>query len=312
MAGYIKKHYPEATLYFLGRTYTREVVNVSEHVDEFINYDELEKLNPPERVRKIKELNLDICIHVFPQKAVARLMKKAGVPTRVGTTNRWYHWLYCNTRIALSRKNSPLHEAQLNLQLLSFFIEEVHLPLSAIASYYGFTRIPELSVQMKEVLRSDKFKVILHPKSKGSAREWGLDNFNRLIALLPSKQYQVLISGTKQDAEHMQSFLAQLGPEVVDLTSRLTLKEFIAVIQHCDSLVAASTGPLHIAAALGKSAIGLYSPKRPIHPGRWGPLGTNAEALVFDEHCLRCANGQDCDCIERIEPKRIVDLLENS
>jgi ADP-heptose:LPS heptosyltransferase len=44
-------------------------------------------------------------------------------------------------------------------------------------------------------------------------------------------------------------------------------------------LVAASTGPLHIASAVGIHAIGLYPSKRPMHPGRWMPLGGNASYL---------------------------------
>jgi heptosyltransferase-3 len=64
-------------------------------------------------------------------------------------------------------------------------------------------------------------------------------------------------------------------PEVINLTGKLSLQQFIAFINHCDVLIAASTGPLHIASALGKKAIGLFAPMRPIHPGRWKPIGVN-------------------------------------
>jgi heptosyltransferase-3 len=82
----------------------------------------------------------------------------------------------------------------------------------------------------------------------------------------------------------------------------LALPEFIAFIAAADGLVAGSTGPLHLAAALGRHALGLYPPIRPMHPGRWGPLGPHAEYLVFDRpDCQDCrAQPAACTCIKAI------------
>ncbi|MCB0778620.1 MAG: hypothetical protein KDC03_03595, partial [Flavobacteriales bacterium] len=85
--------------------------------------------------------------------------------------------------------------------------------------------------------------------------------------------------------------------------------QLIALIGASDALVAASTGPLHIAAASGKRAIGLFAPRRPIHPGRWAPLGPDAHALVHDPDCPTCASGRPCDCITRIGPEQVATLL---
>jgi heptosyltransferase-3 len=83
----------------------------------------------------------------------------------------------------------------------------------------------------------------------------------------------------------------------------LELPEFIAFIAAADGLVAGSTGPLHLAGALGRHALGLYPPIKPMHPGRWGPLGPHAEYLVFDRpDCQDCrAQPADCTCIKAIE-----------
>ena len=99
-------------------------------------------------------------------------------------------------------------------------------------------------------------------------------------------------------------------PHVTDATGLLDLRQLIMLIGACDALVAASTGPLHVAAACGIRAIGLYSPRRPIHPGRWAPIGRDAHALVNDPACPRCAKGEVCDCITRIAPLQVRALLE--
>lgn len=309
MAGLLKKNYPECKIYFLGRSYTKDVIALSRFVDEFINYDDIEKLDKHQQIRFLKEFKTDIFLHVFPKKPIAFLAWKAGIPLRVGTTNRIYHWLTCNKLIRLSRKNSPLHESQLNLKLLEALNIRTNVELGEIHKYYGFTRLPDLEEEFKTLIERSTFNLILHPKSKGSAKEWGLENFSELIRLLPKDKFRIFISGTQDDATHMQDFL-KANREAINLTGKLSLQQFIAFIAHCDGLVAASTGPLHIAAALNKKAIGLFSPRRPIHPGRWMPVGEDTHVLAFDEKCLKCQEKEDCDCITKINPQQIVDLLQ--
>lgn len=309
MAGYIKKIFPQCQVLFLGRAYTKDVVMLSEYIDVFVNYDEIEKLSEKEAILFLKNLNVDIIVHVFPVKKISRLARLAKIPTRVGTTNRLYHWFGCNNLIKLSRNKSNLHEAQLNLKLLKFLGVNTNVDLSDIPANYGFNKLPPLPAHLKDLIDPRKFNIILHPKSKGSAREWGIENFIKLISLMPEERYKIFISGTKQDGEKMAALLK--NKSVNDITGKLSLSEFISFINASDGLVAASTGPLHIAAALGKKAIGLFVPKRPMHPGRWAPLGYKAQYVVFDPNCKNCANGKDCNCISEIDPKKIVDLLSH-
>jgi len=310
MAGLIKKHYPESKIYFLGRAYTKEIVALSKFIDGFINYDEIEKLAEEEQIKYLKKYSADIFVHVFPKKEIAYLAKKAEIPLRIGTGNRLYHWFTCNKLIKLSRKNSDLHEAQLNFKLLNFLGIKTDVPLKEIQNYYGFSNIPVLEEEYAKLLDRSKKNIILHPKSKGSAREWGIDNFEKLISLLPVEKYKIFISGTEEDGRQMHGFLSN-QKDVYDLTGKLSLKQFIAFINSSDALIAASTGPLHIAAALGKTAVGLYSPMRPIHPGRWMPLGKKAHYLAISKNCGDCRKNNQCHCIKEINAKQIVDLLEH-
>lgn len=310
MAGLIKKHFPQCKIVFLGRSYTKDIIALSEHVDEFLNYDEIEKLTMNERVNAIKALKSDVFLHVFPVKEIAVLAKKADVTLRVGTTNRLYHWYSCNKLIKLSRKNSDLHESQLNMKLLSFLDIPVDIQLKDIRNYYGFSKIPALSSEFVSLIDHSKFNLILHPKSKGSAKEWGLNNFEKLISILPDQKFKIFVSGTIDDGKQMKDFLER-NKKAVDITGKMSLSQFIAFINSCQGLVAASTGPLHISAALNKKAIGVFSPKRPIHPGRWMPLGEKALYVVHNDNCDLCSKGKNCDCISKISPEQIVDLLLN-
>jgi len=74
----------------------------------------------------------------------------------------------------------------------------------------------------------------------------------------------------------MKDFLKRYRGRVTDLTGKMTLPQLFDLIAQSDALVAASTGPLHIAAALGKRATGLYAPMRPILPAALALFGQNA------------------------------------
>ena len=93
----------------------------------------------------------------------------------------------------------------------------------------------------------------------------------------------------------------------------MNLDEFISFIAHADGLIANSTGPLHIAAALGKMALGIYPPIRPMHPGRWAPLGPKAAFFVLNKSCQECkSNPALCHCIREIPPQLIKDAMDKN
>lgn len=309
MAGIIKQHLPDSKIIFLGRNYTKDVIALSQHVDEFLSYDEILKHSEKDQIDVIQKLNATHVIHVFPVKNIALLFKKAGVKNRIGTTNRFYHWLTCNFKIKLSRKNSDLHESQLNCKLLEPLGIKTDFTLDELTGFYGFTKIPKLEDENLKLIEPAKTNIILHPKSKGSAREWGLDNFSSLIQQLDKNRYKLFISGTAQEGELLKE-LIQKHPEAIDLTGKLSLQQFIAFINRCDALIAASTGPLHIAAALNKKAIGLFAPMRPIHPERWKPIGKHADYLVLNKDCSDCRKTHNCHCIREIQTRDVINSIE--
>ncbi len=90
LAGILKKKFPESSIIFLGKSYTRAVINACSEVDEFLNWDEIREADEDQAILMLKEANADLIIHVFPNKEIARLAKKAGIPYRLGTTNRLF------------------------------------------------------------------------------------------------------------------------------------------------------------------------------------------------------------------------------
>ena len=311
MAGILKKKYPGCRISFLGRSYTRAVIELSQHVDTFENWDDYEKIPLSKQVQKLRNLQVDWFIHVFPNKKIAVLAKKTGIKNRVGTSHRTFHWLTCNRPISFSRRNSDLHEAQLNCKLLKpLNIEAPDLKL--LEKSYGFKKPSEGLVKIKSLLDSKKINLVLHPKSRGSAREWGLENFSRLIDLLSDDKFKIFISGTANEARLMKELLEKHKNKIVDITSQFSLPEFITFLSLADGIIAASTGPLHIAAALGRNVIGIYPPIKPMYPGRWAPIGEKVQVLVKEGDCNDCRKTMDCHCMKEITPDHVKEVLLNA
>jgi ADP-heptose:LPS heptosyltransferase len=300
MAAAIKKELPHAEVYFLGNSYTKNIIEACTFVDVFLNWDDMKNTNVAKTLSSIQATDI---IHVFPHARLASEAKKAGIKNRIGTTHRLYHWYTCNTRIALSRKRSALHEAQLNLKLLQGLHIKSDYTLHEIQQMYG------LAIDEKKSSNTtQKKKIILHPKSRGSAREWGLQNFRELIRMMDPALFDIYISGTKEE-EAFATELTKGFDHVNNICGKMSLNEFIQFIGTCDALIACSTGPLHIASAKGIKAIGLYAPMKPIFPQRWAPIGTHSSYLVIDKDCNACKSGGSCACILQIQPKQVLDEL---
>ena len=309
IAGILKKKFPGIQVVFLGKKYTQAIVDCSVHIDQFVDWESLSKESYSQKISFFKELNADTIIHIFPNHEIAKIAKKAGIKTRIGTSHRWFHYITCNKLVNLGRRKSGLHEAQLNIGLLKPLINKKDFSLQEISGFYGFNKVNTLPDEFKKLLSKDKFNLILHPKSKGSAREWGLENFSKLIQILSKDKYKIFITGTGDEEKLMDEFLKGNHGRIVSLTGKLSLSGLISFINEADGLVAASTGPLHIAAALGKRVIGIYPPIKPMHPDRWAPIGKNASYLVLDKDCSDCRKKLQCECIEAIKPEDVAEKL---
>ena len=303
---WLKECFPKATLVFLARGYTIPVVSCFKPVDEILDWDLIVNLPIAEKTGLLKA---DCIVHLFPNKDVAALSKKAKTPYRIGTSHRIFHFLTCNYKVNFSRKNSSLHEAQLNFELARpFGLKRIPSLESIIAIGTHFSLpIKPTPKALKNIDLSNA--IVLHPKSQGSAIEWPIEKYHALSEQLIQSGKTVLITGTEKEGEMIRKQFS-FSQHLIDLTGQLTLSELIALLAKVKVVVACSTGPIHIAAVLGTPTIALFSSRKPIHPGRWRPLGEKSKVLVFDENCQNCKNGKQCRCLEEIPVELIIKQID--
>ncbi len=301
----LKRDFPKMKIVFLASSYTIPVVKRCQAVDEIMDATEL--LNSPTvmQLEKLRAIKADAIVHVFPNKVIAQLAKKVKIPHRIGTSHRSFHLLTCNHRINFTRKKSNDHEAQLNFHLLEPFGYSKLPTLDEINSNLNYFQADNIAIPIE--FESDKKKIILHAKSQGSAVEWPIQKYQELAHRLVTSGFRVYFTGTEKEGKEIRKNVV-FSENILDTTGKFSLDQLISFIDNSDGLVACSTGPLHIAGSLNKICIGLFTPKKPMHPGRWMPLGKNSSTITAHEVC-KCANKKKCNCLEDITVELVFNQI---
>jgi len=296
----------------LGRGYSRPVFEASPFVAQVLEWDSVDGHRGAERDLLVRS-RADVVMHAFPRWAIARAALAARIPRRIGTSHRWYHWFTCNELEHYSRKRSTLHEAQLNVRLARRLLTDAVPSLDGLARLTTLRPRVPLPPDVEVLLDPSRLIVVLHPGSGGSGRQWPLNYWHDLAWGLDVSRVQLLVSGSAAERETLGPWVATLPSHVIDLMGRLDLAELIALLARVDGIVAAGTGPLHLAAALGRHALGLFPPTPPIHPGRWAPLGPLAEWLAAPQPCAAHGTSTNrhaqCECMQRISVEAVQSRL---
>ena len=303
----LKSNFPNVHVTMLVSNYTSVLV---EGIASTLLYNRDEKPRPFfEMVREIRNAHFNVVLVAFPQFRIALLLWLAGIPIRIGTGYRWYSFLFTK-RIYEHRKTAEKHEAEYNLSLLKGlgFTVSSKPEAKIILSQQEKKKASDVR-QLLGISDTDRL-VLLHPGSGSSARDWKPKRFAQLAAELTKLDYQVVITGGKTEEELVHRVAQEAKNGVKPFISTLNLKEFAAFIQTAKLFVANSTGPLHIAAAVGTPVIGFYPPVRVMSPKRWGPL-TDKKAIFIPDpvRCPRCKGGkcQGNDCMDQISVRQVLE-----
>jgi lipopolysaccharide heptosyltransferase I len=126
--------------------------------------------------------------------------------------------------------------------------------------------------------------VVLNPSAAWITKRWPPESFAKLIDLLKGLGIRAVLIGANSASDRQLS--AQIGQlahtPVADLTGQTNLDELIALLSLCAAHVGGDTGSSHLAAALGRTAVGLYSITNPVRSCPYGAMAYchyNKEAL---------------------------------
>ena len=252
----------------------------------------------------------DAVLVLHPTARLALACRLAGIRIRIGTGYRAYGFLF-NRRVYEHRREARKHEVEYNLSLARALFDgageaapQIHVPDSARRAIANRMR--------RWHVRPDDPLVLLHPGSGGSARNWPAGCFAELAGRLARRGVRVVVTGSAGERDLVETVAGSMPESVIRVAGELDLKELAALLQASSLCVTNSTGPLHVAAAVGTPTVALFCPIKPCSPARWGPFGAEHDILMPEvPPCPRCIETA-CpyfDCMERIAVEDVYETV---
>ena len=218
--------------------------------------------------------------------------------------------------LAVPRKSFHTHAVDWYLSVL---------PPLGVPVHKNFTWLPERPQIADDVNRkwfSENSSLITHhsklillqPGARWKNKRWPVNHFAELVRTLaekfPDARFAVL--GGKDDAP-LGEMISQTAPEkILNLCGATTLPEMIEWVRRCDLLITNDTGPMHVAAALGKPLVALFGPTEPRRTGPYGQLENVLRLNLPCSPCLssRCSIENTDECLRALPPALVFERVE--
>jgi len=225
-------------------------------------------------IRRLRDERFDVAIDLQGLIKSGILTALTGAPFRIGFGSRRCREALnaCFTNVRVVPPPSRIHVVDQYLALLE------PLGVRAPRPRFHLPSSPEAEQRIEEFFADHGIKsrdrlVALNPGAGRPGKRWPLSHFRALAERLSvdAGARIVLLWGPDEEA---------LVREIADgltvrpiLGPRMSLTELAVLLRRCALMVGSDTGPLHLAAALGRPTLGLYGPTSGRRNGPYGPTG---------------------------------------
>ena len=274
----IKKRWPDSHVSMLVRGITKIIFSNNPHVDNIITDDVTEETRKESFWPMVKQLRGHHFTHalmLLPEARINYMVFCAGIPVRVGHGIILFHALTFARPVMTRKFSKGRHEGEYSMDLArSIGVKTANVD-------------PEIHLTDEELLQSklkaaqwgsDKKLIGLHTTSGKSAPNWAPSDWVELAQILGANDNVQVIITDNFVPEELQDLPGVLYPNV-----GFGLREAMVDIKTLNLLVSASTGPMHIAAALKTPTLSLFCPLESCEPALWGALGNEAQYAIPEE-----------------------------
>jgi lipopolysaccharide heptosyltransferase II len=217
--------------------------------------------------------------------------------------------------VAVPRKSFHTHAVDWYLAVL---------PQLGVPVHKNFQWLPERPVVTAEIkrkwlgdnsesgIRNSKL-IALQPGTRWQTKRWQTGNFAELVRLTSERfpATRFVIFGDAGD-KPLGEIISRVLPErCLNLCGETSLSEMVEWLRLCDLMVTNDTGPMHVAAALGKPVVALFGPTE---PRRTGPYGQLENVLRIELPCSPCFKGYCTykipnECLNAISPAMVLEKV---
>lgn len=310
----LRQTYPNAELHALVGTWSSIVLERHPEVDKVLDY------NSPAFSRTGQPTSLKQTFQLYQQ--LRRQKYDLMIELRGDWRTAWFAFLrltpYRLSRAALQISNrlgssqfSGTHETTRNLDVL----RHAGIATSIQTATFSVTSEDEKWVSnLLAVHNIDKQDplVAIHPGSPIPLKRWLPERYAELAdRLIAQKCAQILFVGVEDEVPIITEIQRLMRSESVSIAGKTTLIQLASILHSCNVFIGNDSGPMHLAAAVGTSTIGLYGPG---DPTRFAPAGVNCQTIRRKFDCPPCS-GATCrfgeeGCMSQIQVSDVIQRLE--
>ncbi|MFO1020623.1 MAG: glycosyltransferase family 9 protein [Planctomycetales bacterium] len=312
----LRRRFPNAKITWV---INRELTGILEghpDLDELIPFERRGNLKDwRSLLRKLRKGNFDL---VFDLQGLLRsgfMTMTTAAPLRVGLeTAREGAHLACNITLPDTDKSVPAFAR-------NWRVAEA-LGLGDLTPE-TIINIPDEDRQWaREQLAELKRPILaVHPGARWVTKLWPVESF-AVVCTRAVRQWECSVlllggSGERKRCEELEKIIHRLHPgaQVLNLAGGTTIKQLCALTHEIRWMLTNDSGPMHLAAGLGKQVIGVFTCTSPV---RSGPPGAHHALVATDVPCAasyfkKCPNhGQEfmC-CMEDLSSEKVWQAFES-
>jgi heptosyltransferase-1 len=275
--GALRRSFPEAHLSWLIRPEFAPLIEGHPHVDEIILFDRKSLAGVWRRpqafrglvalVRALRGRQFDAVLDLQGLFRSASLAWLSGCPQRFGPCWRELAHFFYTTSVP--RRRAWIHVVDYYLKIVEAMgagDRRVQFVLPERPAAVQGAR----ALLARHNIDPDRYAVII-PGSAQVSKCWPTERFAALAERLAAQHgLAVVATGSKTENPAIEMIRASAKCPIANLASRTSLPELVEVLRGAQLVVSNDTGPGHIAAALGRPLVMLFSWSNPLRVGPYG------------------------------------------
>jgi heptosyltransferase-2 len=345
----LREHFPEAQIALLTPEKLGELWTGHPAINETISFASGEGVFSVGRKLRSARFDVGLVLPNSPRSGLEVFL--ARIPWRIGYARPWRNWLLTNPvpprsgRVEMHKRSDAEvrhlithHASRTTFPASSHHIHD-YLHLAAFLGANAQPLPPQLHVSTSEIAQAaHKFGLHFagqreHPcfglnagAEYGPAKRWPRERFVSAAAELQRRTHcQWIVFGGPNEtdlaariANEIESVQkefthhARQFPAPVNVASRTSLRELMALLKLCRAVLTNDTGPMHVAAALGTPVVVPFGSTSPELTGPGLPGYASHLLLTADVPCAPCFRRTcpiDFRCMTGISVERTVAAM---
>lgn len=311
----LRRTFPEAFIATLTQPHTSKIFFNNPHLDLILT-DDLKKENFWEVVKEIRKHKFTHALLMFPTERAAYQLFFAGIPYRVGVGHILYEVITFMRSVSRNNYIPLRHEADYCMDLA----RKIGVVTDNIALEIFLTdeeKKEAIEFLLNKGINLEDRKIFIHTGSLGSGPNWSEEKYlsltKKLLTLLSDSSFKFIFTAREMSADLISNLENLDKQRVFNIANEISdLRMMIKVISQADVFFASSTGPIHLADALGIKCVGIYCRRKVSSAKHHGVLNDYSINLeVTEDNCKKyCSADQNTCGIEYgITEEKVIDSI---